>query len=166
MHMTEQSSEPRSPAFSLQTSNNFNFFSPSFSNPRLEQSGKYLHQSQSCDAHWSFETTRGAASLINHSWKTKPVITGKTSSQEECILGMNVNPRAVLPPNDKQAGCRKGREQDPHVAQTGIRDSSRFTGLGEKKKKTTEVKRHKHKAQKSNSSSNKQTKREWGQRAL
>lgn len=84
------------------------FFFPSFSNPRLEQSGKYLHQSQSCDAHWSFETTRGAASLINHSWKTKPVITGKTSSQEECILGMNVNPRAVLPPNDKQAGCRKG----------------------------------------------------------
>lgn len=156
MHMTEQSSEPRSPAFSLQTSNNFNFFSPSFSNPRLEQSGKYLHQSQSCDAHWSFETTRGAASLINHSWKTKPVITGKTSSQEEGILGMNVNPRAVLPPNDKQAGCHKGQEQDPHVAQTGIRDSSRFTGLGKKK---TEVKRHKHRAQKSNSSSNKQTKR-------
>lgn len=70
---------------------------------------------------------------------------------------MNVNPRAVRPPNDKQAGCHKGQEQDPHVAQTGIRDSSRFTGLGEKKSK---VKRHKQRAQKSNSSSNKQTKRE------
>lgn len=41
---------------------------------------------------------------------------------------------------NKQVVARGG-EQDPHVAQTGIRDSSRFTGLGKKTQKSRGINR-------------------------